>query len=378
MNQPHAFNPLLTRSARVRSRRGRERATQPITGIWCDLASNDYLGLSKDPRVIDAAHCALDKWGTSARASRVVTGTTLAHQEAEQALADLTGAESALIFSSGYTANLAVLAALGRPGTSLLMDEHIHASLHDGARLSTARVTLFEHNNLVHLHQCLDQQEGKPTLIITEGIFSVLGDSAPVKELLDLATAYGALLIVDESHSVGVLGHGAGRCHEAGIAGANNLIITASLGKALGSMGGAILGPAEFRDYWVNTARTFIFDTALAPANAVAASRAARIIADEGNSLTRQLFSNAAHISKALGLNQSSGAVQSLPMRAGSAATAKLVQELLAAGVAVGCFRPPAVPDGISRLRFTACADIEKGTLDQALNLINEHLESLQ
>ncbi|MDY6051889.1 MAG: aminotransferase class I/II-fold pyridoxal phosphate-dependent enzyme [Rothia sp. (in: high G+C Gram-positive bacteria)] len=376
MNQPHALSPLLTQAARVRSRRGIERTAHPTGPLWCDLASNDYLGLSKDPRVIEAAHCALGTWGTSARASRVVTGTTTAHQQAEDALAQLTGTESGLVFSAGYTANLAVLAALGRPGTSLLMDEHVHASLHDGARLSAASVTFFEHNKLVHLRNLLEEQGEKPSIIVTEGIFSVLGDSAPVRELLALATEYRAVLVVDESHSLGVLGAGAGICRQEGISGANNLLITSSLGKALGSMGGVLLGPTEFRDYFVNTARTFIFDTALAPANAAAAYQAARIIQAEGTDLTHQLFTKAHKISSALNLQQSSGAVQSLPLTAGSQQAAKLAGQLAAAGVSVGCFRPPAVPDGISRLRFTACADTEQTTLNKALALVTELLET--
>lgn len=168
MSPVRSFDSLLLQAQKTRIRRGHHRSTQVLQSIWCDLASNDYLGLSRDRRVLDAGHKALDEHGTSARASRVVSGTLPVHTDAEHSLADLTQMPSGLLFSSGYMENLAVIAALGRAGTRILLDAHVHASLHDAAKLCAADVEFFEHQNLDHLRELLRHGDGKPTLIVVE------------------------------------------------------------------------------------------------------------------------------------------------------------------------------------------------------------------
>lgn len=312
MSPVRSFDSLLLQAQKTRIRRGHHRSTQALQSIWCDLASNDYLRLSSDRRVLDAGHKVLDEYGTSARASRVVSGTLPVHADAEHSLADLTQMPSGLLFSSGYMANLAVIAALGRAGTRILLDAHIHASLHDAAKLCAADVEIFEHQNLNHLRELLRHGDGKPTLIVVEGVYSVLGDAADLANLQMLARQYEAWLVADESHSLGILDKGCGACSQAGISGADNLIITSSLGKALGSAGGVVLCPETVRDYLINTSRPFIFDTALSPVNAAAAAASARIVGTESERLSQQVFENAQCISTALGTSQSAGAMQSV------------------------------------------------------------------
>lgn len=370
----HSFETIIRSSAKVRQVRGLNRQTRRAQDIWCDLASNDYVGLAQDPRVIEAGCESLQVHGASARASRVVCGTLPEHERLEASLAELTGSESGLAFSSGYTANLAVVMALGRPGTQVLMDSHVHASLHDAAKLSAAQVTLFDHQHYDQLETLLQRAAGQPCLIVVEGVYSVLGDAADMVRLHELAVAYDALVLLDESHSLGVRGDGRGLAAEVGLAGSSHLLVTSSLGKSLGSMGGVVLGSAEIRDYLVNAARTFIFDTGLAPVSAATAECAARIISQEGKELTQRLFAHARLVSDRLGIELSAGAVQSLPVTAGSAYAAAVSASLEKQGVLAGCFRPPSVPDGVARLRFTAHAHTPRPVLEDALDVIEREL----
>lgn len=367
---PATFEKIIAGSAKVRDSRGIVRATSVPGDIWCDMASNDYLGLASDSQVIAAAAAELGRSGCSARASRVVCGTQLVHTLLEAALAGLTGFESALVFSSGYTANMAVLAALGRPGTHIFMDAHIHASLHDAAALSQAEVRLFAHNSVDEAEQFLQEAAGAPCVLVVEGVYSVLGDAADVAAFHALAVRYDALLVVDEAHSLGVRGGGRGQSFESGVAGSQHVILSTSLGKSCGSMGGALICSDDLRDYFVNTARSFIFDTALAPAQAAAALAAVQIIAAEGENLTAQLRANAEFLCAELGIEPAAGAVQSMPVPAGADVAAEISRKLAERGIAVACFRPPAVPDGVSRLRFTAHANTPRPELKRALQEI--------
>lgn len=335
-----------------------------------DLASNDYLGLSQDPRVVAGAHEALDRYGASATASRLVTGTLPVHRELEAALCDLTGAPTALAFSTGYAANLGVLTALSLRGAQILLDEHAHASLHDAARLSRVPFGTFRHNDARDLDAQLALRAGSRVIVAVESIYSVLGDAAPLPDLVEVCGRHDALLVVDEAHGVGVAGAGRGLVHELGLAGARNLVVTATLSKSLGSQGGAVLATAAIREHLVNTARTFIFDTGLAPAAAGAAATAARIVeADPG--LASAVRRNAAMISAICGVDEAVGAVQSIPMSSPESAVAACL-ELRSRGVLVGCFRPPSVPDGVSRLRITARADLIPTAVEDAARLVAE------
>jgi 8-amino-7-oxononanoate synthase len=335
-----------------------------------DLASNDYLGLSQHPRVVAGARAALDRYGASAAASRLVTGTLPIHRELEAALCDLTGAPSALAFSTGYAANLGVLTALSLRGAQILLDEHAHASLHDAARMSRVPFGTFRHNDVGDLDAQLVPRAGSRVIVAVESVYSVLGDAAPLPDLLEVCARHDALLVVDEAHGVGVAGAGRGLVHELGLAAARNLVVTATLSKSLGSQGGAVLGSPAVREHLVNTARTFIFDTGLAPAAAGAAASAAGLVAHDPG-LASAVRRNAATISAVCEIAAAVGAVQSIPMPSPEAAVAACL-DLRAQGVLVGCFRPPSVPDGVSRLRITARADLSPAAVETAARLIAE------
>ncbi|MDQ6754745.1 MAG: 8-amino-7-oxononanoate synthase [Actinomycetota bacterium] len=369
-----AMRDWLASREQVRHRRSLVRHALPRTGTGgvplLDLASNDYLGLSTDPRLKAAAIEAIGRYGTGARASRVVTGTHRVHLELEEALCRLTGQESALAFSSGYTANLGVLTALGGPGTLIISDEHVHASLIDAARLSRSPVEAFAHSDLAALEKLLAGRSQPRAVVVIESIYSVLGDAAPLDAIAGLCADYDALLVVDEAHALGVAGNGRGSVHAAGLAAAGHVVLTATLSKALGAQGGAVLGPPMLRNHLVNTARSFIFDTALAPAAAAAAAAACRIITGEPL-LVAAVARNAAVIAAVTGVDQGAGAVQSIPV--GDAERAlRIAGELEQAGVLAGCFRPPAVPDGISRIRLTARADLTADQTQRAATLVAE------
>jgi 8-amino-7-oxononanoate synthase len=344
-----------TRHARVR-RDDVRRNAQSQDGLL-DLASNDYLGLAGDARLREAAIAATRRFGTGARASRVVTGTTVVHAELEQELASLTGQPACLAFSSGYTANLGVLTALGDPDTLLITDAHIHASLIDAARLSRSPVRICPHHDLNTMQVLLKTRAESRAVVVVESIYSVLGDAADLPATAKLCAEYDALLVVDEAHGIGVIGSGRGAVHAAGLASAEHVAMTATLSKALGAQGGAVLGSELLREHLVNTARTFIFDTALAPAAAAAAATACRIIAAEPD-LVQDLHRVADAITAAAGIERAVGAVQSILVGASEEAFAA-AQRMYEAGVLVGCFRPPSVPDGISRLRLTARAGVD-------------------
>lgn len=352
----------LTRAAEHRGRLGAARTTDPRrnpsgNARLLDLASNDYLGLAGDPRLRAAASEATERFGTGAGASRVVTGTTDCHTEAEHELARLTGQPACLVFSSGYTANIGVLTALGDPDTLLVSDAHVHASLIDGARLSRSAVEICPHADLEALELLLSDRTQQRAIVVIESIYSVLGDAADIERTAAICAAYDALLIVDEAHGIGVVGAGRGAIHAAGLAGAEHVVITVTMSKALGTQGGAVLGSALLREHLVNTARTFLFDTALAPAAAAAAAAACRIVAAEPQRVSA-LHAVAERIATAAGVDRAPGAVQSIPVGSPDAAFAA-ARSLHEMGILVGCFRPPSVPDGISRLRLTARADVD-------------------
>lgn len=381
----------LEQQASVRERRGlvRTPVTRTETDTSVDLASNDYLGLATDPRVAEAAREAIVRWGTGATSSRLVAGTTELHLELEAELANLTGMESGLVFSSGYLANLGVTTALGGPGTLIVADEHCHASLIDGFRLSRSRVEMVPHNDLTATEHCLRNRTEPRAMIAVESIYSVFGDAAPLPQLLSLAEDHDAMLLVDEAHSIGVAGRGAfqgfGSAAGTDLSGRPNVVLTATLSKSLGSQGGAVLGSALLREHLVNRARSFIFDTGLAPSSAAAALAAVGIIRAEpwrAAAVHRNAASLTAGLAPALGgavelVRESAGAVQSIPMPSAAAALAAS-RVAHRAGVRVGCFRPPSVPDGVSRLRLTARAALTPHDIDYACATLRRILEETQ
>lgn len=379
-----AMTEWLERQARVRDSRGLVRRPLPRAANerFIDLASNDYLGLSSDPRLAEAASAAASQWGAGATSSRLVAGTTELHLELERELAILTGMEAGLVFSSGYLANIGVVTALGGPGTLIVADEHCHASMIDGFRLSRSRTESFGHNQLDEAGRLLAERAEPRAIIAVESVYSVLGDEAPLSSLLALAEQHDAVLLVDEAHSLGVTGTaghpGHGAVAGTALAGHPNVVVAVTLSKALGSQGGAVLGPGLLREHLVNRARSFIFDTGLAPASAAAALAAVQIIRDEPWR-SASVHSNAAAL--AAGLDgawdnsvPSAGAVQSLAMPSADAAFAAATAAR-AAGVRVGCFRPPSVPDGISRLRLTSRATLSAEDIEHSCAVLRRVLE---
>jgi 8-amino-7-oxononanoate synthase len=347
------------------------RLTTTKTGDGLDLAGNDYLGLRTHPAVIAGAVAAAETYGGGAGASRLVTGTLQVHDELEAALTALTGAPSALVLSSGYAANLAVLSTLADAGTLVVSDEHAHASLIDGCRLSRAAVTVSRHNDLEHVAELLSRRELPRAVVVVESIYSVLGDAAPIEDLVALTAEAGAILVVDEAHALGVVGpRGGGLVAAAGHAQDEHVVVTATLSKSLAAQGGAVLAAPVVREHLVNTARPFIYDTGLAPASAGAALAALGVLRDHPE-LTDRVHANAARLAAACGVEAPAGAVMSVVMP-GPHEAVEAVEQARAHGIRVGCFRPPSTPDGSSRLRLTAHADHAELDLDRACEVLAE------
>ncbi|MFE3447993.1 8-amino-7-oxononanoate synthase [Nonomuraea sp. NPDC059194] len=361
--------------AAARRRAGLVRALRPrpADSPLLDLASNDYLGLARHPEVTRAAADAALRWGAGSTGSRLVTGSTELHAALEAELADFTGFEAALVFASGYAANLAAVTALTGPRTLLAADRHNHASLIDGCRLSRATTVVVDHADPDAFAAAMEHHDG-PAVVLTESVYSVDGDAAPLIELAHVGRRAGAAVIVDDAHGFGVLGPGGrGAAAEAGLAGAADLVCTVTLSKALGSQGGAVLGPARVIEHLVNTARTFIFDTALAPAATAAALAGLRVLrrddmlAARARGVARELHARLVEA----GLDAPPPRACVLSVRAKDAETAvRWAASCRDAGIAVGCFRPPSVPDGISRLRLCARADLTGREIDHAADAI--------
>ena len=344
----------LAPAAERRRERGLSRAAVPAPA-GLDLAGNDYLGLSRHEDVVAAAVQATRTWGAGSTGSRLVTGTTPLHLELEQALAAHTGSESGLVLSSGYLANLAAVTALSGPGALVVSDEANHASVVDACRLSRARVVVTPHRDVEAVAAVLRGRDEERALVVTDSVFSVTGASAPLAALHEAARGSGALLVVDEAHGLGVVGDlGRGAAFAAGLAGQPDVVLTATLSKALGSQGGVVLGPSLVRDHLVDTARPFIFDTALAPGSVAAALAALRLV-DAGR--VARLRGNAAALARALDVPAAAGpVVRVLLGEPGRATDAR--DACAAEGLSVGCFRPPSVPPGESCLRLAVRADL--------------------
>ncbi|MGK5695606.1 8-amino-7-oxononanoate synthase [Streptomyces sp. URMC 128] len=367
----------IDEQARLRRRAGLVRTLRPRPAVspLLDLASNDYLGLAHHPEVTEGAARAPRLWGGGSTGSRLVTGSTELHAELEQELADFCGAEAALVFSSGYAANLAAVTALAPHGSLVVSDAGNHASLIDGCRLARGTTQVVAHAEPAAVRKALHAHEG-PAIAVSDTVFSVDGDAAPLAALAEACREHGAGLVVDDAHGLGVLGDGGrGAPHAAGLAGADDVVVTVTLSKSLGSQGGAVLGPARVIDHLVNAARTFIFDTGLAPAAAGAALSALRLLRREPERAARaravagELYARLT----AAGLEAVRPDAAVVSVRASSPEDAvRWAAECRAAGLTVGCFRPPSVPDGISRLRLTARADLTGEQIERAVRLIGE------
>jgi 8-amino-7-oxononanoate synthase len=404
-----------------------------------DLASNDYLGMSANPTVIEAAAVAARRWGVGATGSRLVTGSTTLHTALESALAAFGGAEAALVFSSGYLANLAAVTALaaalqppdtpatqppalqppdtpatqppatpatqppatpatqppatpagateppGRqpPGTVVVSDVANHASLVDACRLARARVEIVGHQDVAAVERALARRPEPAALVVTESAFSVDGSVAPVGALHRVTRAHAAMLVIDEAHALGVVGPGGrGAAWAAGIAAEPDVVRTVTLSKSLGAQGGAVLGASDVIDTLVGTGRAFIFDTGLAPPSTAASLAALRLLAAQpglacqARANTRRLAALASDCG--LAVTETGAAVVRIGL--GDPELAVAAQRICAShGVLVGCFRPPSVPAGGSCLRLTARAGLTGDDFDaagRALAAVRDHIRT--
>jgi glycine C-acetyltransferase/8-amino-7-oxononanoate synthase len=337
------------------------------------LCSNNYLGLADHPRLRRAAADAALNLGTSAGASRLISGSMSIHAELESRLAEFKGTEAALLFGSGYLANTGTIAALARRGETVFSDELNHASIIDGCRLAGAETFIYRHADPEHLEWGLRRAGGSAALIVTDGVFSMDGDIAPLPELAALARGHDCRLLVDEAHATGCIGPGGrGAVAAAGLAGEVDVIV-GTLGKALGGYGAYVCGSAELVDFLVNSARPFIFSTAPPPPAVAAAQEALDLLVEHPGRVDR-LRGNAAALREALeieGLEPIGSDTQIVPLVIGEADDAMAVCErLLAGGIFAQAIRPPTVPPGTCRLRLTTMATHRVADLRHAARLI--------
>jgi 8-amino-7-oxononanoate synthase len=327
--------------------------------VLLNLSSNDYLGLSQDPRLIAAAREASARWGVGAGASRLVVGHLALHEEVEARLAAFKGTEAAVIFSTGYMANLGVISALVGPGDAVFCDRLNHASIYDGIRLSGANLARFPHRDMNRLEALLPKAGPGKRLIVTDSVFSVDGDLAPLKEMVELKDRYGAMLMVDEAHATGVLGpQGAGLAEARGLTHRVEVHM-GTFSKALGSLGGYVAGDRRLIDYLHNRARSFIYSTAMPPPVLGAIARALDIVVMEPERrtyLTEQSEDFRRGLAQA-GLDTLGSETQIVPVLVGENARAlEMAAHLRQQGLMAVALRPPTVPPGRARVRFSLSA----------------------
>jgi 8-amino-7-oxononanoate synthase len=343
------------------------------------LCSNNYLGLADHPRVREAAADAAMRWGVGAGASRLVSGTMTIHRRLEERLADFEGSEACLLFGSGYLANIGAIGALAGRGDTIFSDELNHASIVDGCRLSRAEVVVYRHRDVEHLDWSMrrhGRRDGTARrLIVTDSVFSMDGDVAPLEAIAELADIHDASVLVDEAHATGNLGPGGrGAVAEAGLEGQIDVVV-GTLGKALGSYGAYVCASAEMIRYLINTARPLIYSTAPSPP-AVAGALAALTLMRERPHRVQRLRSNARVLRRALaeeGFPVADTEMQIVPLIVGEEDVAmSLCQEALERGVFAQGIRPPTVPAGSSRLRLTAMASHTASELQKAARVFGE------
>jgi 8-amino-7-oxononanoate synthase len=344
------------------------------------LCSSNYLGLADHPRVREAAADAAMRWGVGAGASRLVSGTMTIHRRLEDRLAAFTGRQSALLFGSGYLANTGTVAALARPGDVVFSDELNHASLIDGCRLSRADVFVYDHGDVEHLEWGIREAEGRGTLIVTDSVFSMEGDIAPLPEIVELAQRHGLRTVVDDAHGTGALGPGGrGALAEAGLEDQVDVIV-GTLGKALGSYGAFVACDHQMTRYLLNAAHTFILSTALPPP-AVAGALAALDLLEEKPRRVAKLAANAAALRAGLireGFDVGDSCTQIVPIMVGDAELAgRMCDAALTRGVFAQAIRPPNVPAMTARLRLAVMATHREEELVEATRTLAAVARSL-
>ena len=337
------------------------------------LCSNNYLGLADHPRVREAAADAALRFGVGAGGSRLVSGTMRIHGKLEERLAAFKGSESALLFGSGYLANMGVVSALAGANEIVFSDELNHASIIDGCRLSHAGTFVYRHNDLEHLEWGLEQAAGRGALIVTDSVFSMDGDVAPLAELVELAQRFGVRLAVDEAHGVGCLGPGGrGAVHEAGVQDHVDVVM-GTLGKALGAYGAYVTCSDELAQFLVNSARPFIFSTAPPPPAIAGALAALELLAEEPHRVDH-LAANGDVLRDELareGFDVTGSTTQIVPLVIGEAEQAMTIcEEAIEHGVFAQAIRPPTVAEGTSRLRLAVMATHDRSELREAARVL--------
>lgn len=345
-----------------------------------NLSSNDYLGLTHHPRVLERARAALDQWGAGATASRLICGSLPIHAELEQRLAALKGTETALTFHAGFSANVGIIPALAGRGDHIFADRLAHASIMDGARLSGAHLHRFRHNEVEHLETLLKEGSARHgrRLIVTESVFSMDGDLAPLPDMVALADRYGAMLMTDEAHATGLFGPGG-----AGLAAHYGLtsripICMGTMSKALGASGGFVAGSLLLRDWMVNSARSFVFSTGLAPAVAGAALGALEVL-EEHPGMGEECLARAEAFRARLragGLDTGASASPIIPILIGRPERAlAIAAELREQGILAVAIRPPTVPAGTARLRCSVTLGHASDDLAWAAEVITQTIQ---
>jgi 8-amino-7-oxononanoate synthase len=323
------------------------------------LCSNNYLGFADHPRIRQAAAKAAMRYGVGAGASRLISGNMTLHRRLEERLADFKGTERAVLFGSGYLANVGAVSALAREGDVVFSDALNHASIVDGCRLSRAETFVYDHLDTDHLEWGLREARGRGSLIVTDGVFSMDGDVAPLAEIVELARRYDARVLVDEAHGTGAIGPGGrGTCAAAGLTAEIDVII-GTLGKALGGYGAYVCCNSEMASFLVNSARTLIFSTGPSPPSVAAALAALELLQEQPRQVER-LLQNARALRSALvehGFSVSGDGTQIVPLIVGDPGVAvEICQRALRRGVFAQAIRPPTVPEGSARLRLAAMA----------------------
>jgi len=337
------------------------------------FSCNDYLGLTQHPAVKEAAIAAIRRFGAGAGASRLVTGNHPLYAELEQRLARLKGTEAAIVFGSGYLANTGIIPTLVGGDDLLVVDELAHACIRAGAQLSRGKLLLFHHNDLGHAEALLAAHRHRHghALLATEGVFSMDGDVAPVADLAALARCLDAWLLVDDAHGLGVLGNGRGAAFIGGTGGQVPLQM-GTLSKAVGGYGGYLCASQPVVDLIATRARTLIYSTGLPPATVAAAIAALDIIAREPG-LTAQPLAKARAFTRAVGLAEAASAI--VPLRLGEDRAALAASRLLAEeGFWVAAIRPPTVPEGTARLRFTFTAAHEDAAVERLASIVRDRI----
>ncbi|HSH28612.1 MAG TPA: 8-amino-7-oxononanoate synthase [Thiohalobacter sp.] len=366
------------RDGLYRSRRIAESPQLPgrrIAGRDClSFCSNDYLGLAAHPQVVAALQTGAQRWGAGSGAAHLLAGHTAAHHALEEELAEFVGAPRALLFSTGYMANLGVMSVLPGRGGRLFQDRLNHASLLDGARICGARLMRYAHLDLQDLQRRLALAPAGERLIASDGVFSMDGDCAPVSELLALARTHAAWLLLDDAHGLGVRGEqGRGSLAQAGISPDNDVILMGTLGKALGTFGAFVAGSGDVIETLIQQARSYVYTTAPPAAVAEATRAALRLCREEGwrRERLRALIGRFRTGADQLGLPLMASATPIQPLLIGAAdAATRLSEALEAAGILVPAIRPPTVPEGAARLRISFSATHEDAAVDRLLDTL--------